>query len=315
MTIYKPYISAVGSYLPKQVVTNDDLSATLDTSDEWIYSRTGIKQRHIANEIETTSYMASQAAIAALKSNPALQNEIDAIIVATTSPEQVFPSVAAKVQAALDLHPVCAFDVQAVCSGFLYAMTIANSMIISGAARNVLVIGAESMSKIVNWEDRGTCVLFGDGAGAVILSRNESLASSGIVEANVCAQGALADILYTDQNNHVVMNGREVFRHGVEKMTTSLVNLLNKHNLSAEDLDWVVPHQANIRMITAIAEKAGVPLEKFVITLAEQANTSAATIPLALDHLYKSGKLKRGDLMAMAAAGGGFTWGALLIRW
>lgn len=315
MTTYKPYINAVGSYLPKKILTNDDLALKLETSDEWIYSRTGIKQRHIAEGLETTSYMATQAALSALQSNPALKEEIDAIIVATTSPEQVFPSVAAKVQAGLNINPICAFDVQAVCSGFLYAMTIASSMIISGAARNVLVIGAESMSKIVNWEDRGTCVLFGDGAGAVILSRNDVLENSGIIEANVCAQGALADILYTNKDNHVVMNGREVFRHGVEKMTNSLVSLLGKHHLSADNLDWVVPHQANIRMITAIAEKSGVPLEKFVITLDQQANTSAATIPLALDHLYRSGKLKRGDLIAMAAAGGGFTWGALLIRW
>lgn len=313
------YILSCGSYLPKNVTTNEDLSKIVDTNDEWIFTRTGIKSRHIASDDETTSYMATEAARKAIAQYPEIKDEIDAIIVATTSPDQVFPSTAAKVQANLDLKSGCAFDIQAVCSGFLYALSLADSMVKSGQARVVLVIGAETMSKMVDWNDRTTCVLFGDGAGAVLVAKNESEDNSGIIASKLCADGKLGDILYTKAgdrtSNCIVMEGKEVFRHGVEKMSSSMASLLAENNLTVNDVNWVIPHQANIRMISAIANKLDIPMEKIVVTLETQANTSAATIPLALDYHYRLGKLKRGDLIAMAAAGGGFTWGAMLLRW
>ena len=309
----KSYILSCGSYLPKKIVSNEELSKTIDTSDEWIFTRTGIKNRHIADAEETTSFMATEAAKQAISRVPEIASQIDAVICATTTPDQIFPSTATKIQSALGLAKGCAFDLQAVCSGFLYGLTLADSLIKSGQVTTALVIGAEKMSSIVNWQDRGTCVLFGDGAGAVIVSKTEN-SQSLIIDSHLCADGDLGCILYTDDSG-IVMNGREVFRHGIEKMSSEMESLLTAHNLTSADIDWVIPHQANLRMITAIAERLQVPMEKIVVSLQNQANTSAATIPLALCQHFNDGKLKRGDLILMAAAGGGFTWGATLLRW
>ncbi len=318
----KSFILSCGSYLPKKTLSNNDLAKTVETSHEWIVERTGIENRHIANEEETTTFMATQAAKQAISRNPEIADKIDTIIVATTTPDQIFPATAPKVQAALGLKNLCAFDIQAVCSGFLYAISVADSMIKSGLSSTILVIGADKMSKIVDWNDRSTCILFGDGAGAIILTTNTQLNNSGIIETELSADGKLGNILYTDRKScatktyeHIIMNGREVFKHAVEKMSSSMEKLLISQNLKAEDLDWVIPHQANTRIISAIAKKLNVPTEKIVITLQNQANTSAATIPLALNHHYNQGKLKRGDLIMLTAAGGGFTWGSMLLRW
>ena len=318
----KSFILSCGSYLPKKIVSNDDLAKTVETSHEWIVERTGIESRHIANDEESTTFMATQAAKQAISRNPEIAEKIDAIIVATTTPDQLFPSTATKVQAELGLKNSCAFDIQAVCAGFLYAISVADSMIKSGLASTILVIGADKMSKIVDWTDRGTCILFGDGAGAVILTTNTQSNNSGILEAKLSADGKLGNILYTDgevcstkPSGHIIMNGREVFKHAVEKMSSSMEQVLTSQNMQVEDLDWVIPHQANTRIISAIAKKLNVPTEKIVITLQNQANTSAATIPLALNYHYNQGKLKRGDLIMLTAAGGGFTWGSMLLRW
>ena len=318
----KVFITSCGAYLPQKTVSNDDLVKIVDTSDEWIFTRTGIKSRHIANDEESTSYMATQAAKEAISQQPGIADKIDAIIVATTTPDQIFPSTATKVQAALGLKNICAFDIQAVCSGFLYAVSVANCMIQAGAASNVLVIGADKMSKIIDWKDRATCVLFGDGAGAVILTENTQSDNSGIIASNISADGNLGQILYTNGEisskepcGHIVMHGKEVFRHAVEKMSSSMQYLLTANEISINDINWIIPHQANIRIINAIASKMNVPIEKIVITLQNQANTSAATIPLALHNQFKQGKLKKGDLIMLTAAGGGFTWGSILLRW
>ena len=318
----KSFILSCGSYLPKKTLSNDDLAKTVKTSHEWIVERTGIENRHIANEEETTTFMASQAAKQAISRNPEIADKIDTIIVATTTPDQIFPATAPKVQAALGLKSLCAFDIQAVCSGFLYAISVADSMIKSGSASTILVIGADKMSKIVDWNDRGTCILFGDGAGAVILTTNTQSNNSGIIESRLLADGNLENILYTDSEvcstktaGHIIMNGREVFKNAVEKISSSMEEVLASQNMQVEDLDWVIPHQANARIISAIAKKLNVPTEKIVITLQDQANTSAATIPLALNYHYNQGKLKRGDLIMLTAAGGGFTWGSMLLRW
>ncbi len=318
----KIFITSCGAYLPQKIVSNDDLTKIIDTSDEWIVSRTGIKNRHIANKQESTSYMAIQAAKEAISQHLEIADKIDAIIVATTTPDQMFPSTATKVHAALGLKNICAFDVQAVCSGFIYAASVATSMIKAGAATTVLVIGVDKMSKILNWKDRNTCILFGDGAGAVILTENAEKNNSGIIDFNLSADGNLGQILHTSGEinsaepcGHVVMQGKEVFRHAVEKMSSSMELLLTSNKISINNIDWIIPHQANIRIINAIAAKMNIPIEKIVRTLRNQANTSAATIPLALYSQFKHGQLKRGDLIMLAAAGGGFTWGSMLLRW
>jgi 3-oxoacyl-[acyl-carrier-protein] synthase-3 len=311
-------ITSTGSYLPKKVITNDDLSKTLDTSDDWIFSRVGIKTRHIADEQETTAFMGAEAAKLALKKSGMLPDDIDGIIVATTTPDSTFPSVAAKIQRALMIKAAFAFDVQAVCSGFVYALALANSMLRTYTAKNILVIAAEKMSKLVNWNDRNTAVLFGDGAGAVLLSTQDT--DSGIIDCTLHADGSLEDILCTSGGvastqtaGHILMNGREVFKYAIDKMPAVSKDILNRNDLTSADVQWVIPHQANYRIMTSLMDKLGMPMTKLLSTIDLHANTSAATIPIVMDYYSKT--FKKGDLILMAAVGGGLTWGAALIRW
>ena len=313
-------IIGTGSYLPDHILTNDDLSKMVDTNDEWIVSRSGIKQRHIVAEGQLTSDLAFMAAKNAIESAKINANEIDMIIVCTTTADRSFPSVAVTVQAKLGIKNIPAFDLQAVCAGFVYGLTIADQFIKTGSAKTILLIGAESMSKLVDWQDRNTCVLFGDGAGAVIIRAHES--HEGIIATQINAEGSLEDILYTDggialnkTTGFIKMAGKEVFKNAVEKMGNTIVELLEKSKYSKEDLNWVVPHQANARIINAIATRLEVPVDKMVVTLDMQANTSAATIGLALDHHVKAGKIKSNDLIVISALGAGLTWGGCLLRW
>lgn len=319
-------IISTGSYLPEKIVTNDDLSKIVETSDEWITQRSGIKQRHVAAENQTTADMAIEAAKQALERSSLAAEQIDGIIVATTTPDQTFPAVAVKVQSALGI-PICvAFDVQAVCSGFIYALSVANSMVTTGQMSRVIVIGAEKMSSILNWSDRTTCVLFGDGAGAVILdatsgNEREDDKPSGILSTHLYANGNHKDLLYTDggvsssgQSGHIVMQGREIFKHAVRLMSDAVNAALTHNNITAEEIDWLVPHQANSRIIEATAKKLNMPMERVILTVQNHANTSAASIPLAFDSAMQSGKIKKGDLVLFEALGGGLTWGSALVR-
>lgn len=310
-----------GSYLPKKIITNEDLSKLVDTTDEWIFSRTGIKQRHVVSEEETTSDLAFEAAKEAIKSANINASEIDLIIVCTTTPDLSFPSTAVIVQSKLGLKNIPAFDLQAVCSGFIYGLKAADSFIKANSYKTILLIGAESMSKLVDWNDRNTCILFGDGAGAVIL-RAQDTDSYGIINCNIHADGDLKSILYTDggissnqQTGFARMLGKEVFKAAVERMSGSVKQLIEENNLSKEEIDWIIPHQANARIIEAISTRLEFPIEKMVVTLKDQANTSAATIGLALDHQIKAGKIKSGDLIIMTALGAGLTWGGCLLKW
>ncbi len=319
-------IISTGGYLPEKIVTNDDLAQIVETSDEWITQRSGIKQRHIAAENQTTADMAIEAAKQALARSSLSAEQIDGIIVATTTPDQTFPAVAVKVQSALNIPVGVAFDVQAVCSGFIYALSVANSMIATGQMSRVIVIGAEKMSSILNWSDRATCVLFGDGAGAVILEANEvkqddAENASGILSTHLYANGNHKDLLYTDggvsssgQSGHIVMHGREIFKHAVKLMSDAVNAALEHNNISAEDIDWLVPHQANSRIIEATAKKLKMPMEQVILTVQHHANTSAASIPLAFDSAMQSGKIKKGELVLFEALGGGLTWGSALVR-
>jgi len=313
-------VRSTGSYLPKKILTNNDLAKMVETSDEWITTRTGIKQRHIAADGEFTSHMATEATKKALANSGLDADDIDIIIVATTTPDQTFPSVASKVQAAISAKNAAAFDIQAVCSGFLYGMTIAESMIKSGMYKNILLIGADKMSSIVDWTDRKTCILFGDGAGAIIISSENGPQKRGIISSIIKTDGTLEEILHTTGGpsstgtcGTVSMNGQEVFKHAVQKMYSSMVAVLEKAHIKASDINWVVPHQANMRIIDFLAKKLNVDMDKVVSTVNEHANTSAASIPLALDQF--ANKFKKGDKIIMTAAGGGFTWGSLLLVW
>jgi 3-oxoacyl-[acyl-carrier-protein] synthase-3 len=317
-------IRSTGSYLPERIMTNADLEKIVDTSDEWIVQRSGIHSRHIAAENETTSDMAIKAARAALTASGLEAKDIDGIIVATTTPDQTFPAVAVKVQQALNIPAGMAFDVQAVCTGFVYALSIANNFIVCGQSKRILVIGAEKMSSILNWQDRTTCVLFGDGAGAVILEQNSgdgTINDRGIISTHLMANGALKDILYTDggvsstgSSGHIIMHGKEVFKHAVNYMA-DIVNVVLQHNqITADDIDWLVPHQANLRIISGTAEKLGMKMERVVVTVQNHGNTSAASIPLALDCAVRDGRIQRGQTLLFEALGGGLTWGATLIR-
>ncbi len=315
-----------GSALPAQVVTNDDLAARVDTSDEWIIERTGIRQRYIAGEGETTATLATAAARAALADAGVDASSIGLIVLATATPDNTFPATATKVQAALGCNGGVAFDVAAVCSGFLYALATADSLLRTGMAKRALVIGAETFSRILDWEDRTTCVLFGDGAGAVVLEAPEAGASDdpsgpGIIATRLHADGAQHDLLYVDGGpsttqtvGHVRMKGREVFRHAVVNLADVLQEVIEAAGVSVSDVDWVVPHQANARILDATARKLGIAPEKVIMTVHEHANTSAASVPLALDVARKDGRIKSGDLVMLEAMGGGFTWGASLIR-
>ncbi|KWV93392.1 beta-ketoacyl-ACP synthase III [Erythrobacter sp. YT30] len=317
-----------GSALPERVVTNAELAAKIDTSDEWIIERTGIRQRHIAGDEETTSSLATKAARTALDDAGLEASDIGLIVLATATPDNTFPATATKVQDALGCNGCVAFDVAAVCSGFLYALATADSLLRTGMAKRALVIGAETFSRILDWDDRTTCVLFGDGAGAVVLEAPDTSAAtpqdssaSGILASKLHADGAQHDLLYVDGGpsttqtvGHLRMRGREVFRHAVVNLSQVLHEVIEEAGVSVSDIDWVVPHQANARILDATAKKLGIPAEKVVVTVQDHANTSAASVPLALDTARRDGRIKPGDLIMLEAMGGGFTWGASLMR-
>ncbi|WP_324076146.1 MAG: beta-ketoacyl-ACP synthase III [Erythrobacter sp.] len=319
-------ILGTGSALPARIVTNAELAETVETSDEWIVERTGIRQRHVAGEGETTATLATAAARAALADAGVDASSIGLIVLATATPDNTFPASATKVQDTLGCNGGIAFDVAAVCSGFLYALSIADSMLRTGMAKRALVIGAETFSRILDWEDRTTCVLFGDGAGAVVLEAPNAEASAskdapGILATRLHADGAQHDLLYVDGGpsttqtvGHVRMRGQEVFRHAVVNLADVLKEVLEGTDVSVDQIDWVVPHQANKRILDATARKLGISPDKVVVTVNQHANTSAASVPLALDVARKDGRIKAGDLVMLEAMGGGFTWGASLIR-
>jgi len=314
-------IAGSGSALPKRRVDNAELAETVDTSDQWIVERTGIRSRYLAAEGETTASLAADAARRALDHAGADAGEVDLIVLATATPDQTFPSSATKVQATLGINDCIAFDVHAVCTGFLYALSVADSMIRSGNARTALVIGSETFSRILDWEDRATCVLFGDGAGALLL-RAEDGGERGILATKLHADGRHNDLLFVDGGPSTTgtvgklrMKGREVFRHAVVNLSEVLNEVLGEAGLSAADVDWVVPHQANARILDATARKLGLAAEKVVVTVDEHANTSAASVPLAFDVAVRDGRIKRGDLVVLEAMGGGFTWGAAALRY
>jgi 3-oxoacyl-[acyl-carrier-protein] synthase-3 len=313
-------IAGVGSALPKRRITNDELAETVDTSDQWIVERTGIRSRYIAGEGETTATLARDAALKALEQAGIAPSDIGLIVLATATPDQTFPSSATKVQAMLGIDDCIAFDVHAVCTGFLYALSVADSMLRSGAARRALVIGAETFSRILDWEDRATCVLFGDGAGALVLEAQEG--ERGILATRLHADGRHNDMLFVDGGPSTTgtvgklrMKGREVFRHAVVNLADVMTEVLDAAGLESSDVDWVVPHQANARILDATARKLGLPAEKVVVTVDRHANTSAASVPLALDTAVRDGRIKRGDLIVLEAMGGGFTWGAAVLRY
>ena len=311
-----------GSALPRRAVSNAELAKQVDTSDEWIVERTGIRNRHIAADDETTSSLAIAAARAALAAAGIEGSSVDLIVLATATPDQTFPATATIVQEALGANGGMAFDVAAVCSGFLYAMGVADSMLRTGMARRALVIGSETFSRILDWEDRTTCVLFGDGAGAVLLEAREVPEDGpGVIVTKLHADGAHNELLYVDGGpsttgtvGHVRMKGREVFRHAVTNLANVLGEVLDHTGLTADDIDWVVPHQANQRILDATAKKLGLPAEKVVVTVDRHANTSAASVPLALDTAVRDGRIQPGHLVMLEAMGGGFTWGACLLR-
>ena len=316
-------IAGVGGYLPERIVSNGELSRTVETSDEWIRERTGIRQRHIAAPHETAAFMATEAARAALRHASAEPAEVDAIILATSTPDQAFPATALRVQAALGITGGFGFDLAAACAGFIYALSVADGLVRVGQVRGVLVIGSEVYSRIMNWRDRGTCVLFGDGAGAVFLRAGKGSGSidRGILSTHLHAQGTLGDILYVDgavglhdRPGHLVMNGREVFRHAVTRLAEAVDEALAANGLGRRDVDWLVPHQANLRIIDAMGRKLGLPSERVVITVDRHANTSAASVPLALAEACQDGRIRQGDLVLMEALGGGLTWGSALVR-
>ncbi|MBT3520070.1 MAG: ketoacyl-ACP synthase III [Gammaproteobacteria bacterium] len=303
-------IIGTGGYLPKKILTNKDLESIVDTTDEWILERTGIKQRHIAEENETTSSMATQASLDAINSAGIKESDIDLIIVATTTPDQIFPSTACIVQNKLNIKAP-AFDVQAACTGFIYALSIADNYIKTGMNKNVLVIGAEKYSNLLDWSDRSTCVLFGDGAGAVVLSAQSK---EGIISSHIHADGQYNDLLSVE-NSHIKMKGNEVFKVAVNTLSKLVDETLTKNNMKKSDIDWLVPHQANLRIIKAAARKLSMPIDNVVVTVDNHANTSAASIPLALNEAVKDGRIKSDQVILLEAFGSGFTWGSVLLRY
>jgi 3-oxoacyl-[acyl-carrier-protein] synthase-3 len=325
VTVIRSLITGLGSFLPETAVTNADLATRIDTSDEWITSRTGIKQRHIARDGEKTSDLAFNAATAALTNAGITPDALDLIVVATTTPDETFPSVATNIQARLGMVRGAAFDVQAVCSGFVYAIAVADNFIRVGQARTVLVIGAETMSRLMDWTDRSTCVLFGDGAGAVVLEAGEGKGDSsdrGVLATQIYSDGRLHDLLYVDggpsttgTTGHLRMQGREVFKHAVINTTAAIEEAARLAGVAVQDIDWIVPHQANQRILDATARRLDIPPDRVISTIAEHGNTSAASVPLALAVGVGDGRIGRGDLVLMEAMGGGFTWGASLVRW
>lgn len=325
---YCSRIIGTGSHLPEKVVTNAELAKTIDTTDEWIVERTGIRERRIAHKGETTAALAFQAGEKAMDAAGIKAADLDLIVVATTTPDNTFPSTATKVQAMLGMDSGAAFDVQAVCSGFIYALSVADNFVRAGQAKNVLVIGAEVFSRIIDWEDRTTCVLFGDGAGAVVLQAEEipddvkKDDKVGILSTHLHSDGKLRDLLYTDGGpgtnstvGQVRMLGREVFRHAVTNLAAVANEALEANGYEKSDIDWLVPHQANKRILDGTAKKLGLAPERVVITVDRHANTSAASVPLALDEAVRDGRIQPGQLVLMEAMGGGLTWGSALVRW
>ena len=317
-------VRGVGHYLPDRVVENAEFEATLDTSDEWIRARSGIERRHFAAEGQTTSQMAAAATQSALADAGMQVDDLDAIVVATSTPDLTFPSAASMVQAELGMTRGFAFDVQAVCAGFVYALANANALILSGQAERVAVIGAETFSRLMDWTDRSTCVLFGDGAGTLILEASTGTGGPedrGILSTDLNSDGRHKDLLYVDggvstgTTGYLRMQGNQVFRHAVEKLAATAQTAMDKAGVNAEDIDWIVPHQANIRIIQGTAKKMNLPMEKVVVTVQVHGNTSAASIPLALSVGKARGQIKEGDLLVTEAIGGGLAWGAVLLRW
>ncbi len=314
-------ITATGSYLPNNVVTNFDLAQKVETSNEWIIERTGIKQRHIATESELTSDLAVKAALEAIKNGNIDPSEIDLIILATTTPDLTFPSTATTIQAKINAKNAFAFDIQAVCSGFVYALVTADNFIKSGQVKKALVIGAETLSKIVDWNDRNTCVLFGDGAGAVLIEACED-EKRGIISWDLHSDGNLNNILKTNggtalnqKSGFIEMSGKEVFKHAVEKMSNSVFSVLKKANLKPQDINLLIPHQANARILKSVASRLELRDDQVVMTVENHANTSAASIPLALHFANSQNKIKRGDIVILEALGGGLTWGSIALKW
>jgi 3-oxoacyl-[acyl-carrier-protein] synthase III len=318
-------VRGCGSYLPERILTNEELARMVDTSDEWIVQRTGIRERRIVGKDETTSMLGVKAARAALDDAGLVPEDIDLIICATSTPDVTFPATATLIQKELDIRHGAAFDLQAVCSGFVYAVGTADRFLASGANKRALVVGAETFSRIIDWEDRTTCVLFGDGAGAIVLEAQEgegTKADRGVLSSHLRSDGRYREKLFVDGGpgstgtvGHLRMEGREVFRHAVGMVTDVILSAFEATGTSADELDWFVPHQANLRIIRASAEKLGIDLDKVVVTVDRHGNTSAASIPLALDVARKDGRIKEGDLVMIEALGGGFTWGSALIRW
>ncbi|WP_170427765.1 beta-ketoacyl-ACP synthase III [Ruegeria arenilitoris] len=317
-------VVGVGHYLPERIVPNSEFEKTLDTTDEWIRTRSGIERRHFAADEETTSDLATKAAEAALADAGLKAEDIDAIVLATSTADLTFPSAATMVQSRLGMTNGFAFDVQAVCAGFVFALTNANALILSGQAKRVLVIGAETFSRIMDWSDRSTCVLFGDGAGALVLELQEGEGTAqdrGILATDLNSDGRYKDLLYVDggvstqSTGHLRMQGNQVFRHAVEKLAKTAETALGRAGLSSADVDWIVPHQANIRIIQGTAKKMGLPMENVVVTVQDHGNTSAASIPLALSVGKERGQIKPGDLIVTEAIGGGLAWGAVVLRW
>jgi len=324
MTI-RAVVRGVGHYLPERVVPNTEFEARLETNDEWIRARTGIERRHFAAEGETTSDLGAKAALAALADAGMTADDIDAIVLATSTADLTFPSAATMIQSKIGMKDGFAFDVQAVCAGFIFALSNANAMILSGQARRILVIGAETFSRILDWEDRGTCVLFGDGAGAVVLEAQEgdgTTSDRGILATDLHSDGTYRELLYVDGGvsttgtaGHLRMQGNQVFRHAVEKLAETAHAALEKAGLTGGDVDWIVPHQANLRIISATAQRMQVPMERVVVTVQDHGNTSAASIPLAMSVGKARGQIKTGDLLVAEAIGGGLAWGAVVLRW
>ncbi|MFQ5623801.1 MAG: beta-ketoacyl-ACP synthase III [Paracoccaceae bacterium] len=325
MSVIRAVARGCGHYLPERVVENAEFEKTLDTSDEWIRSRTGIERRHFAAADEKTSDLAFKAAEMALAKAELSGQDLDAIILATATPDQTFPSTATRVQNAIGMRSGFAFDIQAVCAGFIFALSNANAMIVSGQAKRILVVGAETFSRIMDWQDRSTCVLFGDGAGALVIEASEgegTPADRGILSTDLSSDGQYNELLYVDggpsdtQTTGVLkMQGREVFKHAVVKLAEAAEAALEKAGVHSDDVDWIVPHQANLRIIRRTAQKMGVPMERVVVTVQDHGNTSAASIPLALSVAVGAGRIKRGALLLMEASGGGRAWGAAAMRW
>jgi len=327
MDTFRSLIRGCGSYLPEHILTNHELARRLDTSDDWIVARTGIRQRHVAAEGELTSDLATHSARSALDASAVAAADVDLIVVATTTPDDTFPSTATRVQAKLGITRGAAFDLQAVCSGFVFALAVADNFLRCGQATTALVIGAETYSRILDWEDRGTCVLFGDGAGAVVLQAERHAAGAaangrGVLSTHLHSDGRFRDILYVDGGpsatgtvGHLRMSGKEVFRHAVSSLASVAEEALAANGITLADVDWLVPHQANVRILDGVARKLGLPAERLISTVDRHANTSAASIPLALDVAVRDGRLRQGHTVLMEAIGGGLTWGAALARW